>query len=72
MCLNGDSVRADLVAVDDEPCRGKIERHDAMTHAIRPSLAEAPILLESLGMHPGLHQLRDRAKTSRLIAIEET
>ena len=43
-----------------------------MRHAIRPSLAEAPTPLESLGIHRPLHQNRARAKIPRLITAMGT
>ena len=61
MHVDDDPRRADLVAVHNEPCRGKLERNSPMRHAIRPSLAEAPTPLESLGIHRLLHQVCARA-----------
>ena len=65
MHVDDDPCRADLMAVHDEPCRNKLERNSSMRHAIRPSLAEAPTPLESLGIHRLLHQVCARANFRR-------
>ena len=69
MSMDDDPAGADLVAVDEQSWRDELERHSSMRHAIRPSLAEAPTHLESLGIHLKLHQLRARAKLPRLFTV---
>ncbi len=68
-CVDDDAVGADLVVIDDQSWRNELERHSAIGHPIWPSLARPPTPLESLGIHRQLHQVRARAKITRLFTI---
>ena len=62
MSMDDEAASVGLMTIDDQSGRCKLERRSAIRHAIRPSLAEAPTPLESLGIHRRLHQLRARAR----------
>ncbi len=69
MRVDDDPGRADLVAIDDQPDRDELELHSAMSHAIRPSLAETLTPPVPFRIHRWLHQLCARGKIPLLFKV---